>query len=80
MSRLNARQIQWIIAFQVIVLLQIVFSDWGLSDSCGNYKECRRKPKEVTSTNQYGLWPGLTSTSDLENGEVIFGFDEVTTV
>lgn len=78
MTQLIARRIHyWAVAFQLILLLPFAASDLAFRDSCSDYKQFRRRPKDITSSNKYGLWPGLTSSTDLENGEVIFGFDEV---
>jgi len=77
MSTLIAHNFCGVLILQVTLLSRFVVADWGLGGSCQKYKQSRRKPAEVTSSNKYGLWPGLTSSSDLENGEVIFGFDEV---
>jgi hypothetical protein len=58
--------------FSLFVILFTVVCAATNCDKVGN-----RKPVIIDSDNKYGLWSGLLSSFDLENGENIFGVTEV---
>ena len=71
--------------WQLLSLL-LVFYAWSLNARKGgtgdNDESCKKynfhqKPIEILPNNTYGLWPGLASKADLESGEELPGFYEV---
>jgi hypothetical protein len=63
-----------ICCFSVLTLAHSVFS---YADNCKKF-DLHPKPVEILPNHPYGLWPGLTNKIDLENGETLPGFHEVT--
>jgi hypothetical protein len=59
----------------IIIILNILLSS-VLADDCKKFN-FHPKPFEVKPGNKYGLWPDLASPNDLQQGETLYGFEEV---
>jgi hypothetical protein len=44
------------------------------SAECRKKYKYREKPREIRTDNTFGLWPGLATQEQLENGEQLFGY------